>query len=111
MFIEVKKIKEVEVLDNHGSPVKDPTGNGGNLIEDIIQDECIDVWEIKAIRPFHNTEGRKKKYASITDPISVIYLHSSGGKAASSQLHVLGEYTDIKEEANALRSRSPKRDR
>ena len=104
MLISVKKIKDVIARDEYGRGIKDPTNQGSTLRTEEVLDESIDVWTIKSVRPFKH-DGIK--HSEIKEDIIVIYLKGDG-KRETSEIHVVANYFDFKEEVNELRGRSKK---
>lgn len=107
MLIKVQKIKKAAAKDKDGKKVPNPFG-AGDLTEDTVVEEAIDVNSIKAIRPFRS-DG--KTHRDINGDKCVIYLHSKptgddgSEKRRTPEIHVVADYGTLIEEVNELKSR------
>lgn len=93
MLLDVKYVTKAK------TDAPDPFNDGKKVMEDKVLTEAIDVWRIKAMRPFH---GQKYNVGSVT----VVYLKPDSEKEKPREIHVIGEYKEILAEVNELRSRT-----
>ena len=94
MLIVVKKETRIPVKDAYGRKVSDPTKDGKDLFEIAIQDESIDVFDIKKIRP--HTEVGVDNDETTFSMVSV--------KDRSHKLKIKENWKYLTERVNNLRS-------
>ena len=97
MLIPIKKIESHPAKDATGAIKKIPNTDR-TITEKRVVDEGVDVWLIKAVRPFH----KGNSYKEIDGDVAVMYLRPSEGKAAV-EVHVVGNWMEILTEVNKLR--------
>jgi hypothetical protein len=98
MLLDIKYVNKAK------SDAPHPFEEGKQVMEDKILTEAIDVWNIKAMRPFH---GNKYNVGAVT----VVYLKPDNEKGKAKEYHVVGEYSELLAKVNELRSGAKKETR
>ena len=102
MLLKVEYMTHAIVKDAHGNKTPHPIDEGKHLTEEKRLKEAIDVFRIKAIRPFH---GNRYKTVSGAKMICV-YLKPDTFKDKARELHVVADYDGFVETVNGLKSRA-----
>lgn len=102
MLLPIRKIETFVEKDSSGNDKLIP-GTREVVKGRKVVDEAIDVFMVKAVRPFH--KGFKDK--EIDGEMSVIYLYSNREKGAI-EIHAVENWRTLIEKINELRAGNPK---
>lgn len=97
MLLPIKKIETFTPKDNDGNNKKIP-GSDRDVRERKVVEEAIDVWLVKAVRPYHKGFNDR----DIDGEIAVVYLRPSEGKSAI-EMHVVENWKTLTAKINELR--------